>query len=276
MSSTCAYKAQLNIPKGFNLRQTLNCGQCFRFTEREDNTFCGVALGRYLEFKIDDDKLLISCDQEFADNFIASYLGFDEDYDAINAILAEDPTLKNAIEYSGGIRILKQPPWETLCSFIISQNNNIKRISGIIERLCEYFGEPLESGGYSFPKPERLHNLSVEDLSPIRSGFRAKYIIDAAKKVYSGEINFDEIRNADTDSAREILMKIHGVGPKVADCVLLFGFYKLDAFPKDVWIKKVMQKYYPDGLPLFAQKYGGIAQQYLFHYERTAESLNKD
>lgn len=276
MSSTPAYKAQLTMPRGFNLRQTLNCGQCFRFTEPFENVFCGVALGRYLEFKIDGETLLISCEQEFADRYIVPYLGFDEDYDTINKILADDPTLKKAIEYAGGIRILRQPAWETLCSFIISQNNNIKRISGIIERLCENFGEPLEGGGYSFPEPERLHNLSVDDLSPLRSGFRAKYILDAAKKVYSGEINFNEISESDTDSAREMLMKIHGVGPKVADCVLLFGFYKLDAFPKDVWIKKVMQKYYPHGLPEFAQKYGGIAQQYLFHYERTAETSNKD
>ncbi len=274
MSSTCAYKAQLTIPRGFNLRQTLNCGQCFRFTEPHENVFCGVALGRYLEFKINGDELLISCEQEFADNHIAHYLGFDEDYYSINLILADDPTLKKAIEYAGGIRILRQPAWETLCSFIISQNNNIKRISGIIERLCENFGEPLECGGYSFPEPDRLYNLSTDDLSPIRSGFRAKYILDAAKKVYSGEINFNEINSSDTDSAREMLMKIRGVGPKVADCVLLFGFHKLDAFPKDVWIKKVIQKYYPDGLPEFAQKYAGIAQQYLFHYERTAETTN--
>ncbi len=276
MKSTCASTAQLTIPRGFNLRQTLNCGQCFRFTESAPNTFCGVALGKYLDLKIDGDKLLISCEQEFAEKHLIPFFGFDEDYDAINLILAEDYTLKKAIEYAGGIRILRQPAWETLCSFIISQNNNIKRISGIIERLCENFGEPLDGGGYSFPNPERLHNLSVGDLDVLRSGFRAKYILDAAKKVYSGEVDFNEIQNTDTDSARELLMKIHGVGPKVADCVLLFGFHKLDAFPKDVWIKKVMQKYYPDGLPHFAQKYAGIAQQYLFHYIRTAESLNKD
>lgn len=268
--------AELIMPCGFNLRQTLNCGQCFRFTEPYENTFCGVALNRYLEFKIEGDKLLISCEQDFADEHIAHFLGFDEDYDSINKILSEDQTLKKAIEYAGGIRILRQPAWETLCSFIISQNNNIKRIAGIIERLCESFGEPLDGGGYSFPDAEKLAFLSVEDLAPLRSGFRAKYILDAAKKVYSGEVDFSKIEKADTDSGREMLMKINGVGPKVADCVLLFGFHKLDAFPKDVWIKKVMEKYYPQGLPQFVQKYGGIAQQYLFHYIRTAESINKD
>ncbi len=267
--------AELSLPQGFNLRQTLNCGQCFRFTESSENIFCGVALGRFLEFRVADDRLYVNCEQDFADTKISEFLGFDEDYGQINSILSADNTLKSAIEYAGGIRILRQEPWETLCSFIISQNNNIKRIAGIIDRLCENFGEPIE-GGYSFPAASALSRLSSEDLAPLRSGFRAKYIIDAAKKVCSGEVDFEKINIADTDSAREMLMKINGVGPKVADCVLLFGFHKLDAFPKDVWIKKVLEKFYPDGLPQFAQKYAGIAQQYLFHYIRTAESLNND
>lgn len=276
MKSIKDYPACLKIPPKFDLKQTLECGQCFRFTEKEDGVFCGVALGRELKFKIEDEILYINCDQEFAETCVAPYLNFDEDYDAINAILAEDKTLKSAIEYAGGIRILRQEPWETLCSFIISQNNNIKRIAGIIDRLCENFGEDIGNGAFSFPSAERLSSLSVEDLAPLRSGFRAKYIIDAAKKVYSGEVDFKEIEKADLDGARDILMRINGVGPKVADCVLLFGFHKLDAFPKDVWIKRIMENYYPQGLPEFAVKYGGIAQQYLFHYIRTAESVNKD
>lgn len=276
MKTTKEYPASLKMPLGFNLKQTLECGQCFRFTENKDGVFCGVALGRELKFKIQDETLYINCEQEFADKFISAYLNFDENYDAINSILAGDKTLKSAIEYAGGIRILRQEPWETLCSFIISQNNNIKRIAGIIDRLCENFGEDIGGGAFSFPSAERLACLSVEDLAPLRSGFRAKYIIDAAKKVYSGEVDFEEIEKADLDSARDMLMKISGVGPKVADCVLLFGFHKLDAFPKDVWIKRIMENYYPDGLPEFAVKYGGIAQQYLFHYIRTAESVNKD
>ena len=276
MKSIGEYPASLKMPPKFNLKQTLECGQCFRFTENEDGVFCGVALGRELKFKTNGEMLYINCEQEFADKYAVAYLGFDEDYDAINSILAEDKTLNIAIEYAGGIRILRQEPWETLCSFIISQNNNIKRIAGIIDRLCENFGEDIGGGAFAFPSAEKLSSLSVDDLAPLRSGFRAKYIIDAAKKVYSGEVNFEEIEKADLDSARDMLMKINGVGPKVADCVLLFGFHKLDAFPKDVWIKRIMEKYYPQGLPEFAIKYGGIAQQYLFHYIRTAESVNKD
>ena len=276
MKSAYNYTASLKMPVGFNLKQTLECGQCFRFTENEDGVFCGVAFNKELAFRADGDLLYINCEQSFADEFIAPYLNFDEDYDYINSILSEDKTLKSAIEYAGGIRILRQEPWETLCSFIISQNNNIKRIAGIIDRLCENFGDPIEDGRYTFPSAEKLSSLFPEDLAPIRSGFRAKYIIDAAKKVYSGEVNFKEIENADIDSAREMLMQISGVGPKVADCVLLFGFHKLEAFPKDVWIKRIMETYYPNGLPEFAIKYGGIAQQYLFHYIRTAESINND
>lgn len=276
MKSLKEYPAVIKMPPKFNLKQTLDCGQCFRFTENEEGVFCGVALGKELKFKIQDEMLYINCEQAFADKFVYTYLNFDEDYDAINSILSEDKTLKSAIEYAGGIRILRQEPWETLCSFIISQNNNIKRIAGIINRLCENFGENIGGGAFSFPSVERLASLSVEDLAPLRSGFRAKYIIDAAKKVYSGEVDFEDIDKSDLDTAREILMKINGVGPKVADCVLLFGFHKLDAFPKDVWIKRIMENYYPQGLPQFAVKYGGIAQQYLFHYIRTAESVNKD
>lgn len=268
--------SQIVLPNNFNLRQTLNCGQCFRFTEPSENCFCGVAFDRYIEMRLNKNILDINCDQDFADSILRDFFDLDFDYDNLNATLSKDKTLKAAIEYAGGIRILKQPAWETLCSFILSQNNNIKRITGIIERLCEHFGNDIGNGHYSFPSAEKLAPLSVEDLEPLRSGFRAKYVIDAARKVQSGEVNLDEIANSETDTARELLMKINGVGPKVADCTLLFGFHKLDAFPKDVWIKRIMEMYYPNGLPEFAKKYGGIAQQYLFHYIRTAENLNND
>ncbi len=264
--------AKLFLPKGFNLSQTLNCGQCFRFTEPDENHYCGVAFGKYLDMTLCENVLRINCEQEFADTVLADFFDLSFDYDKLNEAFSADETLKAAINYAGGIRILKQPAWETLCSFILSQNNNIKRITGIIERLCENFGDNIDGIHYSFPSPEKLANLSLDDLAPLRSGFRAKYVLDAAKKVSSGEVNLEEVAKADIETAREMLMKINGVGPKVADCTLLFGFHKLEAFPKDVWIKRIMEKYYPDGLPKFAIKYGGIAQQYLFHYIRTAEN----
>ncbi len=267
-SDTLKYKIEIDTPPKFNLAQTLNCGQCFRFYE-SDGRHCGVALDKYIEIAESDGKLTIYSDKEITHNELRGFFDFDLNYDEINAVLSQDQTMKSAIEYAGGIRILRQNTWEVLCSFILSQNNNIKRISGIIERLCENFGEDIGNGHYSFPSAQRIAALSVDDLAPIRSGFRAKYVIDAAQKVVSGEVNIDNISLLDTETAREILMKINGVGPKVADCVLLFGFHKLDAFPKDVWIKKALNEFYPEGVPDFIIEHGGIAQQYLFHYIRT-------
>lgn len=267
--SAFKYSKEFIVNDYFDLAQTLNCGQCFRFAEVEKDVFGGVALDKYLEFTLNQNKLTVFSNSEFSEEEILNFFDLNRNYTEINTILSADETLKNAIEYAGGIRILTQPKWETLCSFILSQNNNIKRITGIIDRLCQNFGSDLGNGKYSFPSAERLAGLTVEDLEPLRSGFRAKYVLDAAKKVHSKEVDFDKIDSASIDEAREMLMAIQGVGPKVADCVLLFGFHKLDAFPKDVWIKKVMQEFYPDGLPDYAVKYGGIAQQYLFHYMRT-------
>jgi len=263
------YSLYIPLPTRFDLGQTLNCGQCFRFKEDAEGKYCGVALDKYFEFKTENNLLCVYCDSPFCEKEIIDYFDFDRDYDKINTALSSDETMKKAIEYAGGIRVLRQPHWETLCSFILSQNNNIKRITGIIERLCENFGDTTKSGFFTFPSAEKIAQLSIDDLSPIRSGFRAKYIIDAAQKVVSGEINFNEIINSDYDTAHKILMKINGVGPKVADCVLLFGINKLEAFPKDVWIKKALLQFYPNGIPDIFNKYGGIAQQYLFHYIRT-------
>lgn len=268
-SAVKSYTVKLEAPKHFNLEQTLNCGQCFRFLQKDEGKYCGVAFNKYFEFTIDNNLLIASSDSEISEKDVTEFFDFDRDYDKINFDLSQDKTMAEAIKYAGGIRILRQPYWETLCSFILSQNNNIKRITGIIERLCQNFGDDIGNGHYSFPSAERIAALSLDDLAPIRSGFRAKYIIDAAQKVSNKEVDFDKIVAADTETARQMLMKIKGVGPKVADCVLLFGFHKLDAFPKDVWIKKALEEFYPDGVPEFFKEYGGIAQQYLFHYIRT-------
>ena len=160
-----------------------------------------------------------------------------------------------------------QPPWETLCSFIISQNNNIKRIKGIIGRLCETYGEKIE-GGYTFPAAQTLAKLEVEDLAPLRSGFRAKYIIDAARRVASGEVDLFALQNMPYEDAKNELLKIKGVGPKVADCALLFSHRHIEALPKDVWIKRALQVLFGGELPEVAVPYAGIVQQYIFFYAR--------
>ena len=255
--------------KNFNLRETLDCGQAFRWTENEDGSWQGVAFGKYLRLSADDEKIIFhdTTEKDFLDIW-KNYFDLDRNYGEIITAISENQVLKTASGFAGGIRILRQDPWEALCSFIISQNNNIPRIKGIVERLCKAFGEKIAEGLYSFPSAERVADLSLEDLAPLRSGFRAKYILDAARKVASGEVDLNAIRTEQTDLARNELMKIYGVGEKVADCTLLFGLSHIDAFPKDVWIKRAMVKLFDGELPLCALPYAGIAQQYIFHYAR--------
>ena len=199
------------------------------------------------------------------------YFDLDRDYSAVCERLKADEYMRAAVTEFPGIRILRQEPWEALCSFIISQNNNIPRIKGIIDRLCRLLGEPLGGEDYAFPTPEAVAAAGVEGLAPIRAGFRAKYIIDAAQKVSRGEIDFDRIAAEGLDYGREELIKIKGVGAKVAECTLLYGFGKVDAFPVDVWVRRIMQELYPNGLPECAEGVRGIAQQYLFHWRRSKE-----
>jgi N-glycosylase/DNA lyase len=167
--------------------------------------------------------------------------------------------MKKAIEFCGGIHILKQDSWETLVSIIISQNNNIPRIKLIINRLAAHFGH--------FPTAEDL----LADITFAKTGFREKYLKSAAENVLSGRVNLTEIEKMPTDKAREALMKISGVGPKVAECTLLYGFHRLECFPKDVWINRALARFYPDGFPFINHPFAGIAQQYLFHYIRNRE-----
>ena len=181
--------------------------------------------------------------------------------------------MEEAAKFAPGIRILRQEPFEALISFIISQNNNIKRISGIVERLCALCGEEIREGVYKFPTVESMSNLSVEDLAPIRAGFRGKYIVDAVNKVVSGEVNLKALEALSYDDAKAELMRIKGVGSKVADCVLLYGFHKLEGFPMDVWMKRAMAVLFPDMEGSAFGEYAGIAQQYIFHYARLHPEL---
>jgi len=263
-----------------DISRTFDCGQCFRFEVSSlpggGHAVKGVALGRLLETEQPEpDRLIIKrCDEKLFDTVWKHYLALDTDYAAVNRsfVSGSDPVMSRAAARSRGIRILRQDPWEALCSFIISQNNNIPRIKGIIDRLCRTFGDPFETCGetyYSFPSAERLAGLSVEEIFALRVGFRASYISDAAKKVASGEIDLEKVRDMSTPEALAALCKIKGVGPKVASCALLFGFDKGDCFPIDVWVRRVLAKYYPEGLdPAVFGEFAGLAQQYLFYYER--------
>ena len=258
----------------FDLKDTLLCGQCFRFKENEDGSFSGVAEDKELKVKQAQGVLSFYTDEQSFNSFWRNYFDLDLDYSKIKKELSKlHPVLKEAADFAPGIRILRQAPFEALISFIISQNNNIKRISGIVERLCTICGREIRVGVYAFPKASELSRFTAEDLAPIRSGFRARYIADAVDKVCSGEVDLESLKDLSYDDAKSELMKITGVGVKVADCVLLYGFHKLEGFPLDVWMKRAMNTLF-DGLDgrTFG-KYAGIAQQYIFHYARLHPEL---
>ena len=261
--------------KDLDLEQTLDCGQSFRWKKQNDGSFKGVAYNKSVSMNMQGDTLYIdNATEEDFEKIWKNYLDLDLDYGKIRKDISKiHPVLKDAAKYAPGIRILQQEPYEALCTFIISQNNNIKRIKGIVERLCESFGEQLPDGEYTFPKAEVIAQLTEEDLSPLRAGFRNKYIIDGAKKVASGEVNLDICKTLPYEEARAELMKIKGVGVKVADCTLLFGMHRIEAFPVDVWMRRAMEKLFPDMTAEDFGQYAGIAQQYIIHYSRMNPSL---
>ena len=277
----------------FSVSKIFDCGQCFRFNpvnnSKHEVEYSGVAFGRFVSFAQDGDTLYIynSSEEEY-ENIWKHYLSLDVDYFEIEKdmlLRSSNRNLFNAIEFSRGIRILNQEKWEAICSFIISQNNNIPRIKKIIESLSKRCGKKiiLSKGAkahlseiseyYSFPTPEAVIELGIEGLTELRTGFRAKYIYDAAIKIQSGIIDFAALDKLTTEESIKYLCEIKGIGPKVASCALLFAFEKYDAFPIDVWIKKVILKYFdcenPDKFKSEALgEYAGIAQQFLFYYER--------
>ncbi|MBM7582132.1 N-glycosylase/DNA lyase [Caldicoprobacter guelmensis] len=257
------------------------CGQAFRWNW-DGIGYVGIAGGRVIRVSYDRGNVsLENVSVRDYHSFWKRYFDMDRDYGQVKAALSRDPLLEKAMEYGWGIRILNQDPWETLISFIISANNNIPRIKRTIENLAVRFGKRIEWKGrdfYTFPMPADLAGASVEELVACGCGYRAQYIKRTAEMVCGGEIRLDKIAGLPYKEAHKALMACPGVGPKVADCVLLFSMGKTEAFPVDVWIKKVMQRFYPDSTgnnrgvkELAWQKFGqlaGFAQQYLFYYAR--------
>ncbi len=258
----------------FSLEQCLCCGQAFRW-KREGEGFNGVALGRAVYAEQNGDTLTLQGVDDSAIADFILYFDLERDYGAIKASYAGDPFLREGMEYAGGIRVLRQPPFETLISFIISQNNNVKRISGIIETLCRKYGRPAGES-FDFPDAETLARLSVSELGECGTGYRAQYILGTAKIVSEG---FDLGGLADMPymEARQKLQELPGVGPKVADCIALYSLGFTEAFPADVWMKRVLKCVYGfrgsdaqmrEFVAARFGKYAGLAQQYLFHYAR--------
>lgn len=266
--------------KDFNLDHIFDCGQCFRWEKQEDNSYSGIAFGKVANMQFEETEegsccgrlIIKNCTAEDFDNVWKDYLDLDRDYGAIKETLTgEDEIMKLAVSRGQGIRILKQDLWETIVSFIISQNNNIPRIKGCIEKLAREFGKAVEGPGgnwYELPDAEMLAALTVEDLAPVRLGYRAKYLIATAQTVCQCGLpkTFEE------------LSALTGVGPKVANCISLFGMGNMNSFPIDVWVKRVMNQLYgmdesdTKAMTAYAQEHfgelGGIAQQYLFYYIR--------
>ena len=284
-------------PPCFDIEKIFDCGQCFRFDRVEKtehkSEFSGVAKGRYVSFAEDGGEIYIynSTEREFFDIW-SRYLSLDMDYEAVERDIFENcknPILAEAAEYGRGIRILRQDPFESIISFIISQNNNIPRIKKIIERLSGEAGNEIDTGGmdthctevssrFSFPTADAIYSLGIDGLKALGTGFRAKYIYDAVEKMLSGELDIDKIAFAETtEKATDMLCAVKGIGPKVASCALLFGFERYDAFPIDVWMKRAVEKYFSEYdkdsfSPAVFGRYAGVAQQYLFYYERYALS----
>lgn len=260
--------------RDLDLEQTLDCGQSFRWEKQNDGSFSGVAFGKYVNISLDGTDMIIKNAAPEDEKIWRNYFDLELDYGKIRGDISKlHPVLEEAARYAPGIRILRQEPYEALCTFIISQNNNIKRIKGIVVRLCESFGDEIDEGVYTFPTAERLAELTPDDLAPLRAGFRNRYIIDSAKKIASGEVDLELCKTADYEAARAELMKITGVGVKVADCTLLFGMHRVEAFPVDVWMKRAMEKLFPDMTANDFGEYAGIAQQYIFHYSRMHPEL---
>ena len=255
-----------------NIEASLFCGQAFRWIKKENGSIHGIIENKIIDVEQRDNRIIFrNIEDEETKKLIIKYFDLERDYKKICEGLCGDESFKKAFSEYEGIRILKQDSWEALCSFIISQNNNIPRISGIIDRLCRIFGERINYEDYTFPSYERLKGITADELTPLRAGFRAKYIADAVEKLNSGEISLEEIEKMPIEEARQELCKIKGVGPKVAECALLYGFGRIEAFPVDVWVKRIMAEMYPDGLPEIFKGNEGIAQQYLFHWRRNSK-----
>ena len=254
----------------YDLHQTFLCGQAFRFDEYKDG-FRGFIEKQLCHITRGEDTLTVELCFAQPDNILAekigSFLSLDMDYAALKKQLSQDETVAKAIQFAPGIRVLNQDFFETLITFIISQNNNIPRIKQLCDRLSERYGTKV-GDSFAFPTAQQMKSITEQDYKDMKFGFRAKYLSDAVARVLEGKIEENVVKTLPYAEAQKYLMQIKGVGPKVADCVLLFSCRQYESFPKDVWIKKAMAQLFPDGFPDCCKGYEGIAQQYIFHYAR--------
>lgn len=263
--------------RNFNLKQIADSGQCFRMNPISENKYSLIAFDRYIELEqLEEDIIDISCSEEDYEVIWKDYFDLDYDYGRIVDDLTSgaDEFLKAAASYGSGIRILRQDSFEMLISFIVSQNKNIPSIKACIERICETYGKGIvdkTSGSVynTFPTANILAMATKEDLRALKLGYRDEYIIGASRAVAMGDINLAELKALSHEEAVAALKNIKGIGDKVANCISLFGLHHIEAFPIDVWMKRVLTEYYQDKFdPMQYKGYAGIIQQYMFYYIR--------
>lgn len=284
-------KYKIKNINAFELKDIFECGQCFRWNQQEDGSYTGVFGNNVLNVKKENNEIIFQgkCEKAIQET-VENYFDLKRDYETIKEKLAKiDNHMKSSIEHGKGIRILNQDLWETIISFIISANNNIPRIKGIIEKLATKYGNKIEYQGhkyYTFPTPEQLKNVTVEEYRKIGLGFRDIRLYETTQMILNKKINLEKMKqNPNTHEVREELLKLSGVGPKVADCILLFSDLKrFEVFPIDVWVRRVMNDLYIKQKDenkvskkqietIAEEKFGnlaGLAQQYLFYWRREA------
>lgn len=266
--------------KCFNLKYTLECGQCFRW-KNEENTYVGVIKDRVLKIRQDGNKIYVrSNNNENLENVVRDYFELNKDYKEIEERISKvDKYVKEAVKNTTGLRHIKQDFFETIISYIISANNNIPRISKSVNEISRRFGKEIEfeeEKYYLFPRPEELANVTVDEYRECGVGFRDKYIYNTVKKINSGDINLEKMQEMSTKELRTQLLSLMGIGPKVADCILLFSCSRQEVFPIDVWVERVMKKLYFDNKEVSKKeileyadkafgKDAGIIQQHLFY-----------
>lgn len=270
----------IKIKNNFDLKSTITCGQIFRYTE-DNNTFTVVIKDRVLVLTIDGDDIIVESNKE--DNLkeiVYDYFDLNRDYDLIEKnIIEKDNKLSDALEFSRGLKMIHQDPFETLIAYIISQNNRVPSIANSLNLLSSNYGEKVtfkNKDYYLFPSLEKLETLSIEDFRKCKVGFRDKYLYEIIENIKNNNLDLDSIYNMDSDTSREYLMKFKGIGNKVASCILLFAYQKFDVYPIDTWVKKFMKEDYniegESNIREFTyntyKEYSGLAIQYMFNYKR--------
>ncbi len=271
--------------QSFNPIHIFECGQCFRWNKQEDGSYIGIVRNNVLKVEEKENNIIITgnCEEDIK-KICEDYFSLDEDYEKIKENLSKiDDNLKTSIKFGKGIRILHQDLWETIISFIISANNNIPRIKGIIERISKKYGKKIifeEKEYYTFPTAKELSKATVEDLRNLGLGFRDVRVFETTRKIHIKEVDLEELKKEkDICKIEEELLSLPGVGPKVADCIMLFSLKKYQVFPIDVWVRRVMSELYfenkeqkPQKIKEFVKNYygerAGLAQQYLFYWRR--------